>query len=196
VAARRTAALALALGLASATPAVAQSQDDDASPRGQWGMAAVFRRNHGAMEERYGLGYLWGFVAGYQITRPDEPFSLGLMWSTLFGRSRFWGTLSDDDPTTASGSLNYFEMSLGLRARYRVTDVPPLFLGVGGGGALMRTDQRVPPTNERQNHGGFVDGGAEIYLFGRLMVGLDVRYGLIGDAPKSTSFMLSASLGR
>jgi hypothetical protein len=110
VAGRPTAAAALALALGLAAAAIAPRRaaaDEEDVPRGEIGMAIAFRRNLGELERQYGLGYLWGFVAGYQVTRPDEPFGLGFVWSALFGRSQLWETLGDDDPAIASGPLRY-----------------------------------------------------------------------------------------
>jgi hypothetical protein len=185
-------AAALAL-LTAAAPAFAQPEE---IPRGQFGMAAVLRRNVGAMEERYGLGYLWGFVAGYQVTRPDEPLGAGLVLTTLFGRSQLFGVWGDDDPTIATGPLKYLEMALGLRVRYRLGEALPLYVAGSVGGALLRTDVPVPPDDERLHLGGFVGLGADFYLWDSVLLGLDARFGLLGGGPRGITFMFTAALGR
>jgi hypothetical protein len=180
------------VALLASGPAAAQE-----IPRGQLGMTAVFRRNLGELADRYAFGYLWGFVAGYQVTRPDERLSIGLLWTTLWGRSQFYDfqTLNGDDPTVADGALKYFELSMGVRFRYAVTDAVPLYLVASGGGALLRTNVPIAPDAQRLHAGGYTGLGVDYYL-GALLIGLDTRYGLIGEAPRSVSFMLSAGLGR
>jgi hypothetical protein len=188
-------ALAVALTLPDAAPdARAQAVEDaEAQPRGQWGLALAVRRNVGAFGRQYGLGYLAGFVGAFDLTRPDDALALGLAWSTLWGRSQFFGTLGDDDPTIATGALQYFEVSLGLRVRYRLSDELPLVVGVGGGGALLRTHVPVPPNDDRHNLGAYAGGTVEYVVWRNWVLGLDGRYAMFPDAPAGAAFMLSVS---
>jgi hypothetical protein len=187
----RIAALALALALGAAAPAAAQDM-----PRGQFGMTGALRKNLGELAQSYGLGYLWGFMAGYQVTRPEEALSLGLAWQTLFGHSQFFGWLGQDDAEIASGSLGYLEMSIGLKLRYLLpSETVPRFVFVTTGGSLLRTDVPVPPSDSRLHGGAYVGAGYEQYTFGDLLGSLEVRYGLFGPGPASVSFMLSLSVG-
>lgn len=187
---RRVVAAGLVVALAG--PAAAQEV-----PRGQIGMAGVVRRNLGELAERYGMGYLWGFVSGYQITRPDDRVSIGLLLATLWGRSQFFDYefLGDDDATVADGALKYFEVSMGLRLRGQLTEGVPLYLVGSAGGALMRTHVPIAPSGARRYLGGFVGFGLEYYL-GPMLLGLDTRYGLLGQGPRSVTWMLSVGLGR
>jgi hypothetical protein len=193
---RATGALALVLALAAVGSRSARADDEDL-PRGSLGLAFAFRRNLAPLEERYGLGYLAGVVGGYQITRPGDLVTVGVIWSTLLGRSRFlFGWFRDDADDIATGPLKYLEVSLGLKVRYRLTELWPVFLGLTGGGTLLRTHVPVPPTDDRRNLGGFAGACVETYVLGNVLVDLEARYGLLGDGPRGVELILSASLGR
>jgi hypothetical protein len=158
-------------------------------PSGKWGLIGALRQNIGELGDSYGFGWLWGFAAGYQPTRPGQAFSVGLDWSVLFGRSYASQTTIADDPLLA------VEMSFGTRVRTALGEEAPRFLVGSAGLTLLRTNVPVPPDGDRLYVGGYGGFGVEQYVLGDMLVGLDARFGLFGDGPVGLTLMLSIAFG-
>jgi hypothetical protein len=158
-------------------------------PAGKWGLIGALRQNIGELGDSYGFGWLWGFAAGYQPTRPGDAFSFGLDWSVLFGRSYASQPTIPDDPLLA------VEMSFGTRVRTALGEEAPRFLVGSAGLTLLRTNVPVPPDGDRLYVGGYGGFGVEQYVLGDMLVGLDARFGLFGDGPVGLTLMLSIAFG-
>jgi hypothetical protein len=162
--------------------------DEEELPSGKWGVAAALRQNIGELGEQYGFGWLWGVEAGYQPTRHGQAFSFGLEWSALFGR--FYAS----QPDIAVDPLMVVEMSLGTRVRTALGEEAPRFLVGSAGVTMLRTSAPVPPDQDRLYIGGYAGFGVEQYV-GNALVGLDARFGLLGDGPIGLTLVASFTLG-
>ena len=163
--------------------------DDGELPSGKWGFIAALRQNIGELGESYGFGWLWGFEAGYQPTRQGQAFSFGLDWSVLFGRSYASQATIPDDP------LLVVEMSFGTRVRTALGEEAPRFLVGSAGMTILRTSVPVPPDRDRLYLGGYAGFGVEQYVLSNMLVGLDARFGLLGDGPTGLTLLFSIGFG-
>jgi hypothetical protein len=158
-------------------------------PSGKWGMVAALRQNIGELADTYDFGWLWGFQAGYQPTRPGQTFSFGLDWQVLFGRSYAAHAGIPDDP------LLIVEMNFGTRVRTALGEEAPRFLVGSAGLTLLRTSVPVPPDNDRLYVGGYAGFGVEQYVLGNMLVGLDARFGMFGSGPAGLTLLFSIAFG-
>ena len=157
-------------------------------PSGKWGFIGGLRQNVGELGGMYSFGWLWGLAAGYQPTRPGQSLSVGFDWSAMFGRFYASQVGIADDP------LKVVEMSFGTRVRTAVGEESPRFLAGTAGLTVMRTSAPVPPGNDRLYVGGYVGFGVEQYL-GSWLVGLEARFGLLGNGPSGLTLVGSVSWG-
>jgi hypothetical protein len=162
---------------------------DTSLPSGKFGVIGALRQNIGELGGEYGFGWLFGIDAGYQPTRPGQAFSFGLAWSAMWGRFGAEQAGNVDDP------LKVLEMSFGARVRRALGEEVPRFLVGGAGVTVLRTNVPVPPDSDRLYFGGYGGVGVEQYVLGRLLLGVEARYGLFGSGPSGLTFMLSVSSG-
>jgi hypothetical protein len=158
-------------------------------PSGKWGLVGALRQNIGELADSYGYGWLWGFQAGYQPTRPGQALSVGLDWAVLFGRSYASQPTIPDDP------LFIVEMNFGTRVRTALGEEAPRFLVGSAGLTLLRTSVPVPPDDDRLYIGGYAGFGVEQYVMGDMLVGLDARFGMFGDGPAGLTLLFGIAFG-
>jgi hypothetical protein len=175
----RVVAAVLLLGV----PSVATADDGDI-PAGKFGLYTGVRQNIGDLADRYGWGYVLGIEAHYHPTRPGQSLSLGIAWSTSFGR--FGAEMAD----TVDTPMRLVEMNLGLRLRRSLSDSTPRFAVLSAGGTVLRTSVPVPPDEERLYLGGYAGIGYEQYVLGRNLLTVDARYGLLGSGPASVTITM------
>jgi hypothetical protein len=165
----------------------AAAADEGDIPAGKFGLYSGVRQNIGDLADRYGWGYVLGIEAHYHPTRPGQSLSLGLAWSTTFGR---FGAEMED---TVDTPMRLVEMSLGLRLRRSLSENVPRFAVVSAGGTVLRTSVPVPPDEERLYLGAYAGIGYEQFVLGRNLLTVDARYGLVGTGPASVTVV--AGLG-
>ena len=162
--------------------------DEGDIPAGKFGLYSGVRQNLGDLADRYGWGYVLGIDAHYHfLATPDQSLSLGLAWSTSFGR--FGAEMRD----TVDSPMRLVEMNLGLRLRRSLSENTPRFAVVSAGGTIMRTSVPVPPDEDRLYLGGYAGIGYEQFVLGRNLLNVDARYGLLGSGPASVTVV--AGLG-
>ena len=171
---------------ANLSPGVARADEGDI-PAGKFGLYSGVRQNLGDLGDRYGWGYVLGIEAHYHPTRPGQSLSLGIAWSTSFGR---FGAEMDD---TVESPLRLVEMNLGLRLRRSLSENTVRFAVLSAGGTVLRTSVPVPPDEERLYYGPYAGIGYEQYVLGRNLFTVDARYGLMTNGPASVTVV--AGLG-
>lgn len=185
----RLAASLLVLAGVAALPAPAHAQrEDEALPAGRIGVNLGVRQGLGRLGNEFGVGMLGGIEAGYHPTRLDQRLSPGVFWAV---RRSWFG----DDEASIAGSLDLIELDFGARLRMAQELGAPRFLVLGAGASVLRTNVPLPPDDRRNYVGPYVSLGFEFFA-GRVLFGVDARYGLIALGPGSLSWTLSASLGQ
>ncbi len=189
---RRLLPVAALLGLL-AVPAIARAQEsaekkpvNDGPPDGKLALVGGLRSGTGALGDAFGLGYLWGVEASWQPMKEGQRIGYAVHWDVLFGG---FGA----DAQAITGGLDILEMNLGVRLRL-APERGGRAIYLGGGGALLRSNEPLPPDDERSYYGGFGALGVE-QLTGSLQISVELRYGLIGAGPGSISFMLGIGFG-
>ncbi len=130
-----------------------------------------------------GIGFAFGLTAAWQPMEDEQRIGWGVRWSTLFGF--FPGSAS----APVSGMLRLVEMDLVARLRVAPTLKPGRYLTIGAGASLLRANE--PIEDERSFVGPIVTFGYEHYAFGAVLLGVDVRYGIIETGPTSIGLLLS-----
>ena len=165
----------------------AQADEGDIPP-GKFGLYSGVRQNVGDLGDRYGWGYVLGIDANYYfLSTPGRTLSLGVAWSTSFGR--FGAEMADN----VDSPMRLVEMSLGFRLRRSLSEESPRFAVVSAGGSVLRTSVPVPPDEDRLYVGPYVGVGYEQFVLGRNLFTVDARYGLLANGPASVTVV--AGLG-
>jgi hypothetical protein len=172
---------------AMVTDAAAQDEDEGL-PSGNFGLSVGVRQGMGRLSDDFGPGLVTAMEAGYHPTRPDSSLSFGLEWSVA------WSYFGSDQASIA-GSLRMLEINFGVRLRRLIHDPLPRFLVVSSGVTVLRTNVPIPPDDERLYLGPYVSAGVEQYLFEKLLLSFDVRYGLLAGGPGSISLALGVGFG-
>jgi hypothetical protein len=81
------------------------------------------------------------------------------------------------------------DLLLGLRVRPGLD--PSRYLTLRAGGQLLRSNQVIPPTQERRFVGAVASVGVDQYAYGFLF-NIDVRVGQIGTGPTIIALMFGA----
>jgi hypothetical protein len=163
----------------------------DALPSGSMGVLIGGTAGTGADANRLGAGYvLWppSFQAAWQPMTTESRIGWTARWTTVFSSS--YGA-----EAAQVADLEAMQMDVTLGVRVRPGSDFRRYLTLRGGGGLYRANQRIPPQMERAFLGGVASVGFQHYFLGtRLLVDVDVRYGLIGDGPTSITFTAGISL--
>ena len=178
-------ALATAVSVVAADAA---AQEDEGLPAGNFGLSVGVRQGMGRLSDDFGPGVVMAMEAGYHPTRPDSSVSLGLEWSAA------WSWFGADQASIA-GSLQMLELSMGVRLRRVINEPRPRFLVLSPGVSVLRTNVPIPPDDERHYVGLYVAAGVEQYLYEKLMLSFDVRYGMVVGGPGSISLALGVGFG-
>ena len=186
---QRLAAFLVVLAGVAVLPASVHAQpEDEALPVGRIGVNLGVRQGLGRLGNDFGVGMVGGIEAGYHPTRLDQRLSLGAFWAV---RRSWFG----DDEASIAGSLDLIELDFGARLRLAQQLGVPRFLVLGAGASVLRTNVPLPPDDRRNYVGPYASLGFEFFV-GKVLLGVDARYGLIALGPGSLSWTLSASLGQ
>lgn len=189
---RLVAALVL-LGCLTATPVRAEPL-----PSGALGLVFGAFSGTGADARRLGYGYLapWppSFHAAWHTGKnPKHPmdtedrFGWAVRWTTIFHET-FEASAAQVD------GLRTMQMDIMLGVRVRPGSARGRFITLRGGPAMFRANQGIPPRMHRAFIGGVGSVGVQQYLFGVLLLDVDVRYGLIATGPSELVLTIGASL--
>jgi hypothetical protein len=179
--------LALALVAVLGADAVAQDAEEGLPP-GNFGMSIGVRQGTGRLSDDFGVGMVMAMEAGYHPTSPDRSVSFGLEWSVA------WSWFGSDQ-ASISGSLRLLEFNFGARLRRLINEPLPRFLVLGSGVSLLRTNVPIPPDDERFYLGPYVAAGVEQYLFEKLLLSFEIRYGMLVGGPGSICLALGVGFG-
>ena len=178
-------ALAGMLGLAFASPAAAEPL-----PSGSMGLLLGGVAGTGPDAKRLGFGYIdaFSFQAAWAPMTTERRIGWMARWTTIF-------TANYGASAGQVADLQTMQMDLSLGLRVRPSANPRRYITAGGGLALFRANQTIPPNMERAFIGPVASVGAQQYFLGtRLLFDFDVRYGLIGDGPTQIAFTAAISI--
>ncbi len=183
------AGLALAAGLAGAGISSAGAEP---LPAGRLSILLGAKNGTGRLANDIGLGLAYGLEAGYAPMAPTQRWGWGLAWSTVWSRY--------DGGARISGTLSMIEIDLGVRARVVLGARSRAVLWIGGGGALLRTNDPVLRDGKRDHAGPFgatgVEGRLRIPGLGwRPICGISARYGIIADGQGTLGVVASIGGG-
>ncbi|HUQ04224.1 MAG TPA: hypothetical protein VM261_17110 [Kofleriaceae bacterium] len=178
------ASAALVSAAAVAAPGVASA---DPLPAGRLSVLGSARNGTGGLADELGFGYAFGVEAGYQPMGPTQRVGWGASWSTQFSR---YGSGS----ARVADQLKMVEMDLGLRARVVMGARRRLVLHVGGGGALLRTNEPVVVNRDRDQVGYWGSAGVEFGLWS-FIFGVSMRYAPIVDGSGTIGLQLAVGRG-
>lgn len=179
--------LPIAVVLAAACPDAAA----ESLPPGSMGLVFGGVSGTGKDASRIGYGYvepLRSFEAAWQPMTTERRIGWTLRWTTVF--ADYYGASA-----AQVADLATMQMDIAIGVRVRPWSSPKRYLTAGGGPALFRANQTIPPKLQRAFLGAIANVGIQQYLFGtRLLVDLDVRYGLIGDGPRQITLVAGISI--
>jgi hypothetical protein len=174
----------VALALVMLTTASARA---DVMPKGRLAAIGGIRNGTQSLNDAFGMGAVYGVEASWEPLGDRQKLGYAILWNVLFCN---FGS----DPAAITGSLDEVEMNLGARLRFAPRD-PARTLFLGGGAALLRANAPLPPDDKRAYIGGFGGFGVEQLAFGKALITLEFRYGLIGNGPGSLSVLLGIGFG-
>lgn len=131
-----------------------------------------------------GVGAVYGLTAAWQPMSEDQRIGWGLRWSTIFGY------FPNAAAAPVSDVMRIVEMDLVARLRVAPTLKPGRYLTIGVGGSLLRTSEPLED-DSRTFAGPLATFGYEHYAFGAVLLGVDVRYGIVETGPTSIGLLLS-----
>jgi len=185
----RLLAACAACGLALAS-APERATADVSLPAGSLGMAGGARHGVGRLGELYNMGVVWGVQAAYHPMSFEQKWSVGGVWSVL------WGRLGANDPSVTDGTLHSLEMNLAVRVRRLMSSRDPVYLTISPiGMTLLSTNLPIPPDGKRRYWGPFAGVGGEMFLGEKYSLSVEARYGVFTGGPGSLTYMVCLSVG-
>ncbi len=169
--------------LALAAPATAEPL-----PAGRVSFVGGLRTGTGSLYSSIGTGGVLGFEAAYAPLRAPQTIGLGLTWSLLWS---YYGSGS----ARIVDSMAMVEFDAGARIRMMPGPRRRTVLFVGGGAALIRTNEALFNDGDRSYLGPWGAIGVETLAFGLVATG-SVRFGAIRDGQGTVGLMLSVGAGR
>jgi hypothetical protein len=177
-------ALSFAASFAASLGAAPAAAESDDIPSGSIGAVLGSEAGASGSYTSLGIGVVYGLTAAWQPMSDDQRFGWGVRWSTLFGY------FPSAAAAPVSGVMRLVEMDLVVRLRIAPTPKPGRYLTIGGGGSLLRTNE--PLEDGKRTFGGpIVTFGYEHNLLGVMLLGVDVRYGIIETGPTSIGLLVS-----
>jgi hypothetical protein len=180
---RRASALVVAaLALAPClVPATARAED---LPPARLALVGALRHGTSTVSDdiRYGWGI--GVEAAWQPMSVGQRLGYAVSWSLL------WSWFGDEPAARITGTLDLIELAITLRARFAPTPSPGRVLTVGGGAMLLRSNERLPPNDERAYIGPFVELGYEHLAWGSFTATIHLRLGPVANGPPILSGLL------
>jgi hypothetical protein len=174
-----------ALAIAAVTLA-APSARAEPLPAGSIGVIVGAISGTGADANNLGYGWFWGGQAAWQPMNTDQRVNISTKWTAQFGR--MYGATA----SRVNDTLYILQMDLTAGIRIRPGVNPSRYITLRGGGALLRSDQVIPPKMYRAFAGAVATVGMEQYIAGWLL-NVDVRYGLIGTGPTELGLVIGFS---
>jgi hypothetical protein len=167
--------------LAATRPAAADSDD---LPAGSIGAVLGVEAGASGSYTSLGVGVVYGLTAAWQPMSDDQRIGWGVRWSALFGY------FPSAAAAPVSGVIRLVEMDLVVRLRIAPTPRPGRYLTIGAGGSLLRTNEPLE-NGDRIFGGPIATFGYEHNLLGVMLLGVDVRYGIIETGPASIGLLVS-----
>jgi hypothetical protein len=135
----------------------------------------------GADAKTLGFGYVFGAQAAWQPMSTERRWGWSVRWSTLFG-GLYNGRAEQVNPP-----LRTVQMDGTLGLRFRPWATPARYLTARAGIGLLRLNDPVrtgntPESGQREFVGPVAAVGVDQYL-GSLVLGLDLRAGLLANGP-------------
>lgn len=182
-----TASVAVAVATLGAATAAA-----DPLPAGRLSFVTGLKNGTGRLANDIGLGYAFGFEAGYAPMGLSRRIGWGLSWGTLW--SRYEGG------ARISGTLSMIELDFGARGRIALGVNRRAVLWLAGGGTILRTNEPFLSDDRRNYVGPFAALGIEgavglPEIDWRPIIGLSARYGLIEDDQGTVALLLAIGGG-
>lgn len=172
-------ALAVIAVLAVAPPAAAEQM-----PPGTIGPVFGAIGGTGADATNFGFGVnYFGLQAAFQPMKTETPYGFAVRWAALFGFVYGGEAAQIDSP------LRTVQMDLTVGVRFRPWRSPNRYLTLRFGGELLRANEPIPPEMSRSFLGGIASVGLDWYAWG-VMFNFDVRYGLIGQGPRTLALLV------
>lgn len=141
-----------------------------------------------AFDDAYGQARLVGLEAAWEPLSPGQRLGYAIHWNVL------WGDYGADE-AALTGELDVVELALGARLRLIPAGDTRRSLFLGGGVALLRANNPLPPDDAKDYVGGFAGGGISQFVADRLVLTMELRYGLLGAGPGSLSVLVGVGLG-
>ncbi len=182
---RLVACACIVAAAALAAPATATAEP---LPAGRVSFVGGVRTGTGSLYSSIGTGAVLGFEAAYAPLRAPQTIGLGLTWSLLWS---YYGSGS----ARIVDSMAMVEFDAGARIRMMPGPRRRTVLFVGGGAALIRTNEALFADGDRSYLGPWGAVGVETLAFG-LVATASVRFGAIRDGQGTVGLMLSVGSGR
>jgi hypothetical protein len=173
------------LAMAAVMLPAAHARADEELPDSRIAMLGGVRHGTGAVSDDIGFGTTLGVEAAWQPMDVGQRLGWSISWSLL------WGWFGDEPAARVTGSLTILELDLALRARLAPTPAPGRCLTFGVGGALVRSNEPLPPDDTRDYLGPFAEVGYEHLAYDVLTATFHLRLGPLSTGPP----MLSGVLG-
>jgi hypothetical protein len=161
-------------------------------PSGSIGLVIGAVAGTGGDASRLGVGYVeppFSFQASWQPMTTERRVGWTARWTTLFS------TQLGASAATAASDLKTTQMDLTLGARIRPGESARRYVTLRGGGAFFRANQAIPPKMQRAFVGPTASIGLQQYFLGtRLLVDVDIRYGLIEVGPTGIAMTIGLSI--
>jgi hypothetical protein len=158
-------------------------------PSGSLGVLFGIGSGTGKYARSLGFGYYqFGGQAAWQPTRTERRLGWSLKWSFVFG------TMYGAESTRIAVELQTLQMDFMAGLRLRPGESVRRFLALRGGVELFRANEVIQPDGQRAFVGPVAAAAFEQYLFGAVMLNVDVRYGLIGGGPAEIALLLGVSI--
>ncbi len=180
---RLVACASVVAAVALAAPAAAEPL-----PSGRVSIVGGVRTGTSSLYSSLGTGGVLGFEAAYAPLRAPQTIGLGLTWSLL------WSSFGSGSARIAD-SMAMVEFDAGARIRMMPGPRRRTVLFVGGGAALIRTNEALFADGDRSYLGPWGAVGVETVVLGVVATG-SVRFGAIRDGQGTVGLMLSLGLGR
>jgi hypothetical protein len=184
------AGLALVIAIAALAPRDAAAED---LPPGRLGIVAGVRSGTGELADAFGLGAVFGFEAGWQPMSTEDRVGFAARWSVLWSSFDVFGYGAD--PESLTGSLRVLQLDAGARIRVAPRPGTGGILSAGFGVTALRSNVPLPPDQEREYVGGYGAGGIEYLLTRRILLSVEVRYGLIFAGPGAVDVLIGVATG-
>lgn len=171
--------------------ALASTAAAEPLPYGRIAVVAGVKTGTGAIAGPIGLGRALGFEAGYAPMTRTQRIGWGLSWSTT------WSSYGADSARVAD-EMKIVEMDAGVRLRVALGARKRQVLFLGGGGAVLRSNEPIFEGDDRTQVGPWGSAGVEGFdpKWGKVVLAVAVRYGHIRDGSGTLSLMLSIGAGR